>query len=72
MGQLGSKIKRLIELMLDNYNMDSPFLFYKLDISGGFWRLVASHLQAWNLCYVLPVVYGRPVSLGKAERFVPI
>ena len=52
--------------MPDNYNMDSHFIFSKLNISNGFWRLVVPHIQAWNLCYVLPAENGRPVSLGEA------
>ena len=58
MGQLGSTMKRLVAVITDNYNMYFPFLFTKLDISDGFWCLVVSHIQAWNLCYVLPVTGG--------------
>ena len=36
MGQLGSTLKRLTAVMVDNYNMDSYFLFSKLNITDGF------------------------------------
>ena len=66
MDQLGSTLKHIIAVMVDNYNTDFPFLFTKLNISDGFWRLVVSHFQAWNLCYVvLPNTDGSQVSLGK-------
>ena len=65
MGQIGSTLKRLIAFMADNYNLDFPFLFAKLGITGGFWRLVVSHIQAWNFCYVLPAIDIKQVSLGE-------
>ena len=71
MGQLGSTLKRLVAVMADNYNLNLPFLFTKLDIAEGFWRLVVSHLQAWNFCYVLPAIDGLKVSLGETELVVP-
>ena len=71
MGQLGSTLKRLVTVMANNYNLDSPFLFTKIDIADGFWRLVVSHLQAWNFCYVLPIANGLQVSLGETELMVP-
>ena len=71
MGKLGSTLKLLVVVMADKYNLDLPFLFTKLNITEGFWRLVVSHLQAWNLFYFLPVTDGRQVSLGKTELVVP-
>ena len=64
MGKLGSTLKCLVAFMTDNYNIYFPFLFTKINIADIFWRLVFSHLQAWNFCYVLPATYGRQVSLG--------
>ena len=71
MGQLGSTMKRLVAVMADNCNLDFPFLFSKLNITDRFWRLVVSHLQAWNFCYVLPVTDCRQISLGKTKLMVP-
>ena len=72
MGQLGSTTKSLVAVMVDNYNMEFPFLFTKLDIADGFWHLVVSHIQACNFCYVLPDTDGRRVSLGNTELVVPM
>ena len=36
MGQLGSTPKRLVAVMADNYYMELPFLFTKIDIADGF------------------------------------
>ena len=63
MGQLGSTLKWLITLMADNYDLEFPLIFTKIDIAEGFWWLVVSHLQVWNLCYVLHEANGWPVSL---------
>ena len=46
MSQLGSTLKCLITIMADNCDLEFPFLFTKLEIDDGFWRLVVSHLQA--------------------------
>ena len=64
MDQLGSTLKRLVAIIADKYKMEFPFLFSKLDIAYSFWRLVVSHLQAWNFCYVLPASNVWPFSLG--------
>ena len=64
MGHLGSTLKWLITLMADNYDLDFPLIFTKLDIAEGFWWLVVSHIQVWNFWYVLPEADGWPVSLN--------
>ena len=53
MAQLGQCIKRLVSLMAKNYNPAKPFLFSKLDIKDGFWRMAVGNNEAWNFCYVL-------------------
>ena len=54
MVQLGNCVQRLIALLADNYDPAQPFLFSKLDIKDGFWRMAVSNEDAWNFCYVLP------------------
>jgi hypothetical protein len=54
MAQLGLSLKRIVALMADNYNEDKPFMFVKLDIKDGFWRMAVSNEDAWNFAYVLP------------------
>jgi hypothetical protein len=54
MSQLGLCLSRLIANMADNYDRNAPFMFTKLDIKDGFWRMRVSDADAWNFCYVLP------------------
>ena len=56
MAQLGLCLKRLVALMADNYDPQKPFVFSKLDIKDGFWRMRVSNKEAWNFCYALPTV----------------
>ena len=71
MGQLVSTMKRLVAVMVDNYNLDFPFLFTNLDITDRFWRLLVSHIQAWDLFYILPATDGPQVYPGYTELMVP-
>ena len=54
MVQLGNCVQRMIVLLADKYDPAQPFLFSKLDIKDGFWRMAVSNEDAWNFCYVLP------------------
>ena len=54
MAQLGLCIQRMIATLADNYNLQNPFQFVKLDIKDGFWRMAVSDEDAWNFSYVLP------------------
>ena len=52
--QLGQCVQRLIALLADNFDPDQPFLFSKLDIKDGFWRMAINDNKAWSFCYDLP------------------
>jgi hypothetical protein len=54
MAQLGQCLHRIVSTMANNFNPKHPFLFSKLDIKDGFWRMRVSNEDAWNFCYVLP------------------
>ena len=55
LGQLGQVVKRIVvTTMADHYDPNKPFVFTKLDIKDGFWRMAISNEAAWNFCYVLP------------------
>jgi hypothetical protein len=54
MTQLGNCLKRLVASMADNFDLKNPFMFCKLDIKDGFWRMRVSDNDAWNFAYVLP------------------
>ena len=49
--------------MADNFDPDWPFVFAKLDIKDGFWRLDCQEGAEWNFAYVLPQAEGEPVRL---------
>ena len=54
MAQLGLSIKRIVSTMARNDNKNKPFMFSKIDIKDGFWRMAVNDDNAWNFCYVLP------------------
>jgi hypothetical protein len=54
MAQLGLSLKRIVATLADNYAKGKPFIFAKLDIKDGFWRMAVSDDDAWNFAYVLP------------------
>jgi hypothetical protein len=62
MVQLGTSIYRIVAAMADQYNLDWPFAFAKLDIKDGFWRLAVSDEDAWNFCYTLPCKDGTHID----------
>ena len=51
--QLGQCVNRHISTITDNYNEEAPFIFAKLDINDGYWRLQVSSIDACKFCYVL-------------------
>ena len=54
MAQLGSNLKQIIYQMWTNFDPSQPFMYSKVDIKDGFWRLMVSSENAWHSCYVLP------------------
>ena len=70
MVQLGNSIHRLIHMMARHYSPHTPFMFAKLDIADGFWRIAVSDADAWNFCYVLPTLIPL-ASLDDTEIVVP-
>ena len=53
MAQLGSCIQRIIATLAHHYNIKYPFMFCKLDIKDGYWRMVVSTDDAWHFCYMI-------------------
>ena len=70
MVQLGNCMKRLIALLADNEDPNQPFVFAKLDIKDGFWRMNVSEEDAWSFCYVMPTL-DPPTSLDDVQIVVP-
>ena len=54
MFQLGKCDQRLIAILSDNYDPVQLFIFSKLDIKDGFWRLDVSDEDACNFFFILP------------------
>ena len=70
MAQLGFVLKRIIFQMGKEYDLNKPFMYSKVDIKDGFWRLMVSADNAWHFCYVLPPVLGK-AELDDIEIVVP-
>ena len=71
MAQLGLALRRIISIMAQNRSKNKPFMFTKLDIKDGFWRLSVSPSDAWNFCYVLPPIDGSTPDLDDITLVVP-
>ena len=56
MRELGNVVKRILAKIEDGRQQDPnvEFMFAKLDIKDGFWRLVVNEEDAWNFCYAVP------------------
>ena len=54
--ELGNVIKQILATIKDPCQEDPvvEFMFAKLDIKDGFWRLVVNAEDAWNVCYAIP------------------
>ena len=70
MVQLGQCMQRIVALLADNYDPKNPFVFSKLDIKDGFWRMSVNEDDAWNFCYVLPTVES-PTNIDDILIVVP-
>ena len=70
MSQLGSALKRIVATMADHFHPQKPFIFTKLDIKDGFWRMAVNDDNAWNFCYVLPS-YPKNKDLDTTDIVVP-
>ena len=56
MNELGAALRRIIAAVADGQQKGKTFMFSKLDIKDGFWRMVVSAADAWNFCYIIPSV----------------
>ena len=54
MYELGNVIPRLIWAMATSRDTSTPFLFTKVDLKDGYWRMCVNSDDAWNFAYVLP------------------
>jgi hypothetical protein len=70
MAQLGHCLTRIITTLADNFDPSKPFMFTKLDIKDGFWRMRVSDSDAWHFCYVLPTL-KKNLPEAETELVVP-
>jgi hypothetical protein len=54
MFELGDVIPRIIWTMALSKDTTTPFVFSKVDLKDGYWRMAVNKVDAWNLVYVLP------------------
>ena len=54
MAQLGQVLPRLVHAIATSPEDQGPWVFMKLDIKDGFWRLMVPETDEHNFCYVLP------------------
>ena len=54
MAQLGKVLPRLVHALATSPEDQGPWVFMKLDIKDGFWRLMVPKEEEYNFCYVLP------------------
>ena len=71
MNELGRVLDRMIGLIASTENENQPFLFPKLDISAGFWRVKVRNENRWNFCYVLPSEVPEDIDIESIEIIVP-
>jgi hypothetical protein len=57
MFELGNVIPRLIHTLASAPDTGIPFLFSKIDLKDGFWRMTVNETDAWNFAYVLPPLH---------------
>jgi hypothetical protein len=54
MFELGNIIPHIIWTMALSKDTNTPFMFSKVDLKDGYWRMVDNEVDAWNFAYVLP------------------
>ena len=71
MNEIGRVLNRMISLIASAKNETQPFLFSKLDISDGFWRVKIRNEGRWNFCYVLPSEVREDIDIEDIYIVVP-
>ena len=54
MYELGNVIPRLVHAMATTTDHTTPFMYTKVDLKDGYWRMVVNPGDAYNFAYVLP------------------
>ena len=70
MAQLRHCLNCIVNTVADNFNPSEPFMFTKLDIKDGFWRMHVSNEDTWHFWYVLPTL-RKNIANEDIELVVP-
>ena len=54
LSQLGHVLPHLVHAIATSLDEQGPWVFMKLDIKDGFWRLMVPTEDEYSFCYVLP------------------
>jgi hypothetical protein len=54
MFELGNVIPQIIWAMALSKDKTTPFMFSKVDLKDGYWRMAVNAEDAWSFAYVLP------------------
>jgi hypothetical protein len=54
MFELGNVIPQIIWTMKLSKDTTTPFMFSKVNLKDGYWRMAVNEEDAWNFAYVLP------------------
>jgi hypothetical protein len=64
MTQLGQVLPRLVHAIATSPEEQGPWVFLKLDIKDGFWRMMVPEEEEFNFCYVMPRQHAdEPIQL---------
>ena len=61
--QIGSVLPRIIEALARVDTSKGPISLMKVDLTDGFWRIMAREGEEWNFAYVLPNFPGEPIEI---------
>jgi len=61
--QIGSVLPRIIEALARVDPGKGPVSLMKVDLTDGFWRVMAKEGEEWNFAYVLPNHPGEPIEV---------
>jgi len=71
MSELGRVLERMIDLIASAKNETQPFIFSKLNISDGFFRVKVRNEDRWICCYILPSEVPDDIDIESIEIVVP-
>ena len=61
--QIGTVLPRIIEALARIDESKGPVSMMKVDLTDGFWRVMAQEGEEWNFAYVLPNHPGKPTEI---------